>query len=500
MYNHISFLVILIAVSFPFSLRAQRHVTLDLQEAIRLANDSSLASFRYKNLYQSGYWEYRAYLADRLPSLNLDLTPVSYYRYITQRYDSRVDQDVYRGQQIYTASGGLTLSQNFAPLGGAFYLESSLEYMRNFGTYTDNQYSSIPIRLGYKQEQLGYNALRWSRRIEPMKYEKVKKQFLYNMETVSESAVNYFFALALAQVEFDLAEENVASADTLYAIGAERFKIAAIAQTDLLTLQLDKVNARNSLQNAQISLKRAMSTLASFLGIESSADIQAELPSTPRHFEISTDEAVRYALEQNPTLLEQRQSVLEARQSVDKTRVESRLNVSLNASVGLNQMAPNLSEAYRDLMRQDVATLTLSIPLLDWGVRKGKYNMARNNLAVAETAARQEEVTLEEDVVMTVSEFGMQQSLVQSATEALDLADLAYERIRQSFILGKADMSGLTLARNRQQEAHKNYVSALQNYWASYYKIRRLTLYDFEFGIPLSAELDRKLGVKYTGL
>ena len=53
-----------------------------------------LSAFRYQNLYLSGYWEYRTYKANRLPSLTLDLTPAKYYRYITQRYDSNEDMDV----------------------------------------------------------------------------------------------------------------------------------------------------------------------------------------------------------------------------------------------------------------------------------------------------------------------------------------------------------------------------------------------------------------------
>lgn len=54
--------------------KAQQVVKLDLQRTIEIANDSSLSAFRYQNLYLSGYWEYRTYKANRLPSLTLDLT------------------------------------------------------------------------------------------------------------------------------------------------------------------------------------------------------------------------------------------------------------------------------------------------------------------------------------------------------------------------------------------------------------------------------------------
>ena len=294
----------------------------------------------------------------------------------------------------------------------------------------------------------------------------------------------------MAQADYRLALDNVATTDTLYAIGEQRQKIASISQADLLTLKLDRVNARNTLKNAEIARKRAMSALATFLNLDRNSYIEVDLPSRPRHIDIPADRAIALARENNPAYLEQRQNVLEAEREVDRTKKESRFNASLNASVGFNQVADKIHAAYSNLLQQDLVSLTVSVPLIDWGVRKGKYNMARNNLNVVKIAARQEEISLEEDVMMTVSDFSVQQDMIASAEEALDLAELAYDQTRRRFIIGKADINSLTLALNRQQEAQKNYIQAMQNYWLSYYKIRKLTLHDFESGISLSDRFD----------
>ena len=147
-------------------------------------------------------------------------------------------------------------------------------------------------------------------------------------------------------------------------------------------------------------------------------------------------------------------------------------------------------------MRQDLVSVSVSIPLVDWGVRKGKVNIARNTLNVAEIASRQEELSIDQEVIMTVNDFATQQRLVSSAVEALDLADMAYSQTRQRFIIGKADINSLTLAHNRQQEASKNYINSLKNYWLSYYKIRKLTLFDFELNKPIPIIFDREIGVE----
>lgn len=486
-------ILVLLCLSAVMNTYAQQ-MTLTLEHTIGIASESSLEAFRSKTVYQAGYWAFRTYQAGRLPSLSLHVTPAQYYRDITKRYDSGTDMDIYREQQSFYAGGQLSVNQNVDFLGGSLFMNSSLDYMRNFGDNTYTQYSTIPVRIGYSQSLLGYNPFKWERRIEPLKYEKAKKELLFNRENISVEVTGYFFDLAMAQAEYDLASENVTSTDTLYQTGLQRHKIASISQADLLTLKLDAVNAKNTLRNAEIDLKRAMFNLASYLNLDKDTEIRLRLPGQPRAMEISADEALVLSRENNPNFLELRQSILEAQKEVDRTKKEALMNASFSASVGFNQVAEKFSDAYRDPLQQDVVSISVSIPLVDWGVRKGKYNVAKNNLNVTEISARQKEITIEEEVIMTVSDFNIQRSLIGSAEEALDLALMAYAENKQRFIIGKADINSLTLSLNRQQTARRNYISALKNYWLSYFKIRKLTLHDFETGISLSSSFDYKEG------
>ena len=61
-------LIILFGLSLMLPAIAQQQITLDLQRTITMANDSSLEAFRTKNMYLSGYWAYRTYKENRLPS------------------------------------------------------------------------------------------------------------------------------------------------------------------------------------------------------------------------------------------------------------------------------------------------------------------------------------------------------------------------------------------------------------------------------------------------
>ena len=146
------------------------------------------------------------------------------------------------------------------------------------------------------------------------------------------------------------------------------------------------------MKNAEIALKRAMFSLASYLNFDKNTEIRLRLPSRPRNMEISVDKALELARANNPTFLELRQQILEAQQQVDKTKKEAMFNAQINASVGFNQVSKNIQDAYKNLQQQEIVSLSVSIPLVDWGVRKGKHNIAKNNLLVTETSAKQKRI------------------------------------------------------------------------------------------------------------
>jgi outer membrane protein TolC len=477
-----------------FTAKAQQ-VELTLSRTVEIATDSSLQAFTAKHLYQASYWEFVTFKAGRLPSLSLNMIPLQYNRDITRRYDSEANIDVYREQQLLYSFGNLSLRQNFDLTGGTFFIDSELGYLHNFRKRTDSQFSAVPVRIGYSQALFGFNRFKWEKKIEPLKYQKAQQRFLYDRESIAETSTEYFFSLLMAQTEYNMAADNVVSSDTLYKIGEERHKIAAISQADLLTLRLDAVNARNSLKNADINLKRAMFNFVSYLNMDKKTQLKLILPERPKDIVIPLDLALQSAVENNPTFMENKQLLLEAEREVDRTKKESNFDASISASVGFNQVANSFSSAYSNPSQQDVFRFSINIPLIDWGVRKGRANMAKSNLNVTKISVEQKELTLEQDVVMTINDFNVQQDLIASAEEALELANMAHNITTERFIIGRADINSLTLSLNRQKEAQRNYVSTLRNYWMSYYKIRKLTLFDFEKGEALFVSFVREMNL-----
>ncbi|MDR1763488.1 MAG: TolC family protein [Dysgonamonadaceae bacterium] len=468
-------------------------VRLSLSECIAISTDSSLQAFRAKNMYYSSYWSYRAYKASCLPSISLQFNPMQYNRNITKRYDYSENLDIYREQQSYSSSGGLSVSQIIPLTGGTFSFDTDLSYLKNFGENIFSQYSSVPFRISYSQSVFGFNPYQWERKVEPLKYEQAKKKLVYQIEELSETTVTYFFDLVLAQKQYELAEEILLSTDTLYRVGQEREKISAILPSEIELLEIDLLNSENRLQTAAMNLRNAQYRLRSFLNRGEREEIEIDVPMRRPQIFISVEEALLQAQENNPDYLGFAQELLEAEKSLKQIEKESSFSASISASIGFNQASETLRGAYSSPSQQDVVSISVSIPMVDWGVRKGRMNMARNNLNITRLTIEQARENLKEEIISTIDRFHIHQELTVSAARALELATSAFENTKRRFIVGKSDVNSLTQNMNRRHEAQRNFIDVLKNYWMNYYKIRKLTLYDFEKNEKLSFSIDDRL-------
>jgi outer membrane protein TolC len=314
--------------------------------------------------------------------------------------------------------------------------------------------------------------------VEPLKYEKAKKEFLYNTEEIALNTSVYFFDLALSQTLLSLAKQNLERCDTLFKIGLERYRIGSISESELLTLKLEKINAINNIGKAELNFKKSHTTLSAFMNINNQIIINLNIPEEPLSVFVNEDDAIRFARENNPTYLSQKENILMAKQNLDQVK-KSRFSASVSGSIGFNQVANNIKDAYLKPLQQDIVNVGFNIPLVDWGVRKGKKVMAKKNLELAMMDASRTLESFEDEIANAAREYNLYLSQIETAKEARDIANLAFAKTKKLFLIGKIDVNTVNIAMGRLLEAESNYITSLKNYWCSYRNLRKLTLYDF---------------------
>ena len=486
-------LTIIFAIAITAFAKAQDTLNLSLNDVIRYASTQSIDAFRNKNMYLSSYWEFRYYQAERLPSLSLSSDLVNFNRSISNYYNPETKEETYINRETFNSKMSLSLSQNVALTGGRLFLQSDVGMLKNLSGDQKTSYSSTPISIGFSQELNGYNQLKWRSKIEPLKFEKAKKNFIQDIEDLNIKSITNFFSLINAQIQRGIAETNLANADTLYKIGQGRYQVGTVTQDELLKLELDRLNSEQSLSMAKLTEQRALANLNSFLGLDKSTIIKCIVPSEIPDLQIDPDLAIAQALENNPEILNQQQQILQQDQNVASAKSEAGLNTSLFAQYGLNQSADKLANVYNQPDETQRFTVGLSIPIVDWGRQKGRLSMAKSNREVALATIRQDRIDFEMDIMQSVLEFNLQAGQVANSAKADTIAQMGYSVTFQRFLIGKIDVIKLNIASNDQENSRMAYLNRLRDYWISYFRIRSITLYDFEKKRPLMVDYDKIL-------
>jgi len=467
------------------------NLDMTLDEALKLAEEQSLYSFRAKNMYLARYWAFRSYRATKLPALWLNTTPIGFSQSVSSEYDFNTGDFRFVPYERLSSNMNLTLQQNITFTGGIFSLQSNARMMKNGDG--DAEFTSVPFSINLTQPINGYNKFKWMSKIEPLKFEKAKKDFLVEMENLHMRVADAFFNVVMSEINLKIAETNYSNADTLFRVGKGRFEIGTITQDELLDLELTFLNAKLSITKAKISLKQTRSSLNSLLGLEKDVIINCIVPDEIPEMYLNADDVLKHVLENNPDLLGYEQQILESKQRIAETRSQS-INAKVQANIGINKWTKDFTELYSQPFGNEKGiSLGLQMPLLDWGERRGRIEMAKSDRDVAEASVRQQRIDLEQSVIIQVMEFNVQDDQVKISAKADTVAQLGYNVTKQRFMIGKVDVIKLNAARNSLDQARRSYVNSIAQYWRGYFNIRRLALYDFRTNKSLLEDLNKLL-------
>ena len=364
--------------------------------------------------------------------------------------------------------------------------------MRQNGQNSSTHYKSVPVKLSLEQPIFGFNRVKWLQQIEPVKYEEARQKLVSDQEEIALTAIEYYFNLLLGRINLDMAEQNRNNAEKLYILSEARHKKGQLSKVDLLQMKASLFKAESSLTSARASFDSRMFQLRSFLGIGEEIVLEPIVPEfitkdIPR---LSYSTVLSMALENNAFTQNIRKRILEGSRDVSRAKAD-RWDVKLFASFGMSGQEDRLQEviSHTNWRNDQVVTLGIRIPLLDWGKGKGKVKIAEANREIIQSKTEKEQIDFNQDIFLRVQYFNNQPEQLRLARETDEIAQQRYNASVEAFILGKIDILNLNDSQTAKDEARRDYINQMFLLWAYYYQIRSLTLHDFLE--------DKKLSVDY---
>ncbi len=484
-------LLVITQLFIGFGLKAQEaNKILTLEQVLVLAKEQSPDAMLAKHRYLSSFWEFKTYQAGLLPQLNLQSELVNWNKSIIT-YTNSDGSVQYTQTNNVTTEIGMSLRQNIGFSGGNIFVQTGANAIQDFTSDTLSRlFRTVPVAIGFSQPIFQYNPYKWQKKIEPLKYDEAKREYILSMEEISSNAINYFYNLALAQLNLEISKANYYNNDTIFKIAQGRYNIGTIAENEVLQIELAFLNAKTAWGQAKINLEISKFRLRSFLGFNDLVRIELVIPKELPLIEVDVNKALLKAKENNVAPLSWERQLYEAQSEVSRTKAEKRFNANLSAKYGLNGDAVLIQNSYSNPDDQLAFSVGIDIPILDWGKGKGKYRMAQSQQEVVKTQVEQARIDFEQRVLLQVMQFNEQDDQVNIAAKADTIARKRYEVTKQRFLIGKIDILDLNVASQENDLAQRSYLEAQKTYWSYFYGIRQYTLYDFVNDKPLETDFE----------
>jgi outer membrane protein len=476
--KYIYSIILLLYSTTAFCSGGDDTIRLSLKQVVELARGNSIAAKQSVTTRETKYWLWRTYKSNYQPQLSLSGNLPGYSKtelQVLQPNGTILFQPVHNDNSQLT----LNFSQTITATGATIYGESQLQRFDDFDR-NNILYNGVPYAIGLSQPLGQYNSLKWDKKIQPLLYNESKQAYIEAQEQIAITVTGYFFDLLLAQVNLRIAETNYANTKNILNIANTKFELGKITKNEILQLQLELLNSRKAEGIAKRDVEIATLTLRSYTSQEGNVKIALIVPETISQMTVSADRVLAEAYANRSDAIAFVRRIAEAKRDVAIARGQTGLTAALTANLGFSNSATNIPAVYRSPQNQQLLQLTFAIPVLDWGRSKAKIKTAQANEQFTEYAVEQDKQTFQQQIVTQVTLFDQMKEQVGLTAQADSIAGEKYKIAKERYVLGNLSITDLSIAFQENDQAKRDYVAALRDFWGAYYQLRYLSLYDFE--------------------
>ena len=196
--------------------------------------------------------------------------------------------------------------------------------------------------------------------------------------------------------------------------------------------------------------------------------------------EIDSDKALQEALVNRGDAIAYKRRGLEAEKEVARAKGENGFQANIFADFGLSNTAQNIGDVYKSPQDRETIQIGFEIPIMDWGRSKARMETAKANQQLVAYEVEQDRIVFEEEIYTLITLFNMLKDQLAFSKEADEIAAERYEIAKNRFFIGNLSITDLTIALQEKDQAKRDYIFSLRDFWQTWLTIRVKTLYDFE--------------------
>jgi outer membrane protein len=464
-------LLFIVSAGFP-----QQGVTLEMSLGIAESNSPSMKKTRL-NLIRSQE-NLNAQNAALKSNFSLSVNPLAYSQ--NRSFNELIS--AWNSVQTTQSYAVFTVTQPIV------FTDARLSLVNGFG-YTDSysEYSNTTTKgfsnnltLTLDQPLFTYNRTKLQLKELELALEDAKINYAIQLLALEKQVSQAFYYVYQQQQSLDIANQAYLNMQKSHEVIINKVDAGISAREELYQAEVNLATAKSDFENSQVSLENAKDDFKMLIGISLFDDIivlpNIAVDTVKVDISFAMDQGVANRLE-----LRQREIDIEISQfDLIQTKALNEFKGNLGLSIGIFGDNEKFNDIYANPADNEDVSLSLTIPLWDWGERRSRIKATEASIESANVTFEEERNNIILGIRQVYRNLINLQNQIEIARQNVINAQLTYDLNLERYKNGDLTGMDLNIFQNQLSEKQLSYTNSLISYKLELLNLKIQTLYDFE--------------------
>lgn len=344
------------------------------------------------------------------------------------------------------------------------------------------------LYLEFNQPIFTYNRTKLELKELELDLENTTLDYTLQKLALEKSISQEFYDVYLKKMSLEIVIQELNNREQSYQIIKNKVDAGIAPMEDFYQAELDLATSQSTVENAQVSLENALDNFKMHIGISIFEEISVVTDISHNEVEIDMEKALDYGTKHRLELRQREINIEYSLFNLIQTSAINEFKGNIRLSYGLIGTDENLPDIYNERTESQEVSLTLEIPLWDWGEKKSRIKASQANVDSRTFLKQDEENNIIIGIRQAYRQVKNQTTQIKIAKQNVKNAELTYEINLERYKNGDLTSMDLNLFENQLSEKKIGHIEALINYKLALLNLKIQSLWDFEKERPVLPE------------
>ena len=415
---------------------------------------------------------------------SLTLNPFAYTQ--TREFNNLIsDYNTYTATESY---GSFSISQPIVLTDARIAVTNKFGYKDSYSEYSGTTTTGFNNYLSISMDQplFTYNRTKLSLKELELALENSQLNYAIQLLALERQVAQAFYYVFQQQQSLDISYQAYQNMQKSHEVIINKVDAGISAREEMFQAELNLATTKSDYENAMVSLENAQDDFKLLAGISLFEDIVVLTNIAVDTVAIDISFAIDQGLASRMELRQREINIETSQFDLIQTKALNEFRGNLGLSLGLFGDNEKLGDVYANPTDNESVSLSLTIPLWDWGERKARIKASEATIESANVSYEEEQNSIILGIRKVYRNLKNLQNQIEIARQSVTNAQLTYDLNLEKYKNGDLTGMDLNIYQNQLSEKQLTHTNSLISYKLELLNLKIQTLYDFEKKQPVS--------------